>query len=479
MKLLPPKLLSLARTCSVLVLIVAGGRVPAARAADTNAPPWLNRPLSLEDCLNLALQQNGDVRRSQKEVEAALGVVIQTRAIVLPKLRAAGGYDVTADSAVERLAAPPLPGLPSGLNLVNPDNQHWNASVRLVQSVFEGGRMMSSLRTARLTREEALAQHQTVLANVATDVRTAFYDVLLAQQEIQVREASVKLLERELEDTQRRFKAGTVPQFNVLRAEVELANARPDVSRAKNAYRIAKNVLVDRLGCRVPRDIWEDIPLELNGSLDVEPLNLEVPAAIKLALERRPELVALRKAEVLRKEGVVNARGGYLPSVQTYVGYGSRSPNYERDITHDISGWEAGVQMSWDIFDGALTRGKVAQARAQWEASQIDTDNTARNIELEVRTAYSTLEEAGEVLDSQQKVLEQAEEALRLARARAEAGTGTQLDLLGAQTALTDARTTQVRARHAYATARARLERAIGAYTPELAGNGDWGNIPR
>jgi outer membrane protein TolC len=239
-KLLPLKSLLLARAALGLVLIVAGGRVPAARAADpaaANAPPWLNRPLSLEDCLNLALQQNGDVRRSQKEVEAALGVVIQTRAIVLPKLRAGGGYDVTDDSAVERLAAPPLPGLPPGLNLVNPDNQHWNASVRLVQSVFEGGRMLSSLRTARFTREEALAQHQTVvLANVATDVRTAFYDVLLAQQEIQVREASVKLLERELEDTQRRFKAGTVPQFNVLRAEVELANGRPDVSRARNAY---------------------------------------------------------------------------------------------------------------------------------------------------------------------------------------------------------------------------------------------------
>jgi outer membrane protein TolC len=65
-------------------------------------------------------------------------------------------------------------------------------------------------------------------------------------------------------------------------------------------------------------------------------------------------------------------------------------------------------------------------------------------------------------MESQKKVQEQAEEALRLARARAEAGTGTQLEMLDAQTALTEARTTQVQAVHGYVVARARLERAIG-----------------
>jgi len=114
-----------------------------------------------------------------------------------------------------------------------------------------------------------------------------------------------------------------------------------------------------------------------------------------------------------------------------------------------------------------------------WEKTQVETDDTTRNIELEVRTAYSTLEEAGEVLTSQEKVCEQAEEALRLANARAEAGTGTQLDVLGAQTALTEARTTQVRAKHDYAVARTRLERAIGAYTPELANRDEMSHLPR
>ena len=87
-----------------------------------------------------------------------------------------------------------------------------------------------------------------------------------------------------------------------------------------------------------------------------------------------------------------------------------------------------------------------------------------RQVELEVRTAYSNFIEAEELLRSQEKVLQQAEEALRLARARSEAGSGTQLDVLGAQTSLTEARTTQIQALHNYSVARARLERAVGAH---------------
>ena len=115
-----------------------------------------------------------------------------------------------------------------------------------------------------------------------------------------------------------------------------------------------------------------------------------------------------------------------------------------------------------NIFDGNLTRGKVTEARARHERSLVDIDDVSRRIELQVRTAYSTFIEAREVLDSQEKVNEQAVEALRLANSRYDAGTGTQLDVLSAQTALTDARSTYVQALHDYSVARSRLERATG-----------------
>ena len=119
--------------------------------------------------------------------------------------------------------------------------------------------------------------------------------------------------------------------------------------------------------------------------------------------------------------------------------------------------------MNWNIFDGLLTHGKVVQAKALYEKSNTAVDEEVRNIELEVRTAYSDFLEAQEVLESQKTVQEEAEESLREANARADAGTGTQLDVLDAENSLTQARSTQVQALHDYDAARARFERAIGA----------------
>jgi outer membrane protein TolC len=118
--------------------------------------------------------------------------------------------------------------------------------------------------------------------------------------------------------------------------------------------------------------------------------------------------------------------------------------------------------LSWDIFDGFSTRGKVMEARAREAKAGINLDDATRRVEQEVRTAYSSFIEAREVLASQLKVVEQADEAIRLADARYDAGTGTQLDVLDAQTSLTEARTTQVDAARDYLVARARLERAMG-----------------
>ena len=447
----------IALACVLLALMNSG-----VRAAETNAPSvqWLAQPLSLGDCISLALQQNSTILKGKSELEAAYGVVIQTRAIALPKVRSSANYQKTEPQAVET-----FPEVPATISSPFPNvrgDQRWSAEVRVVQSIYEGGRITSALRSARLTKEQALLQYQTVIADTLLAVRVAYTDILLSQQLITVQEASIKLLSNELEDQRRRFEAGTVPRFNVLRAEVEVANARPRLIRARNGYRIAKNNMVNLLGYNLPREIWEDIPLQLSGNLDAEPFDLELPVAIAQALERRPELSALRKAVGLAKESVANAQGGWKPSVQLFGGYGARNSLFTDDLTRDLHGYFAGAQLTWDIFDGLYTKGKIDQAKALHRRAEYDLEDNTRRIELEVRTAYSNFVEAREVLESQKKVQEEAEEALRLATVRSEAGTGTQLDVLNAQTALTEARTTQIQALHDFGVARARLERAAG-----------------
>jgi outer membrane protein TolC len=418
----------------------------------------LAQPLSLADAVNLALQRNPDVLRAKKDLEITEGLVIQTRAIAVPKVQLDGGYKAVQESDVDK---PPNPvAFPFG------SDQSWSSQIRIVQSLYEGGRMASAFRSTKLTREQSLLNYQTIIANTVVDVQIAYFDVLLNAQQITVQEASVELLSRELADTTRRFQAGTVPRFNVLRAEVELANARPRLIRARNSFRIAKNNLVNLLGFDVPKATLEDIPLTLTGKLDAEPYPLELPGAILLGLQHRTELGALRKSKLLRDEDIVNARAGYKPSVQAFAGYDAHSSLFSEDLSREVHGWITGVQLNWDIFDGWRTKGRVLEATARSDRADIDLSDATRKIELEVRTAYSSFVEARELLESQKKVVEQAEEALRLASARSEAGAGTQLDVLSAQTALTEARTTQIQALRDYAVARARLERATGTDFP-------------
>jgi outer membrane protein len=429
----------------------------AAETAVTSAPPaWLTQPMSLVDSLNVALRQNGAILKGQSALEAAHGVVIQTRAIAYPKVRGMAGY--AHDEAVER--SPSIGG-------VNPPEDQWSGTIRIQQAVYEGGRIRSALRSARLTQDQALLQYQVVVADTLLAVRLAYYDVLLAEQQIVVQEASVKLLTQELENTTQRFKAGAVPRFDVLRAEVAVANERPKLIRARNACRTAKNNLATVLGYTVPMTIWEDIPLTLTGKLEAQPYSIELPTALAQALGRRPELGVLRKEEGLRKEGIVSAKSRYVPWVGIFAGYGAGNSRYEEDFWTVVSGPKAGLALEWDIWDGNLTKGKVIQARALLQEARVQLDNTTRDVQLQVRTAYSSFLEAREVLESQKKVLEQAEEALRLAVSRYDAGSSTQLDVLNAETALTEARTTQIQALHDYDAARARLGRAIGEDVPQ------------
>lgn len=460
-----------ARSFAALLLVVttclraADDRAPGTETATATATE--RKPLSLADCIATALERNRVILKGKSDLEASYGVEVQTRAILIPRIRAAGSYQVTDEAAIDRFPIT-FPSTNGQSITVNPGDQQWSANVRVVQSVYEGGRMKSARRTARLTREQALAEYRRVIADTLLEVRVAYFDILLAEEQIGVQVASVELLERELEDTRRRFDAGTVPRFNVLRAEVELANAQPRLIRARNNSRIAKNNLSNLLGDDVPRDVREDIPLRLSGKLDAEAYEVDLPSALGRALEKRPELEALRQAERLRAEDIRVARAGYLPSAQVFAGYGSRNSQFSTDLSRDVSGWNLGAQFNWDIFDGFLTDGRVRQARSLHEKARLEVDDATRRIELEVRTAWSNFIEAREVLDSQKKVVEEAEEALRLANARAEAGTGTQLDVLSAQTALTEARSTQVQALHDYDVARARFDRAIGSGGPDV-----------
>jgi outer membrane protein TolC len=201
------------------------------------------------------------------------------------------------------------------------------------------------------------------------------------------------------------------------------------------------------------------------GELAVHERPLGLRNAIELGIERRPFLKVQRLAILVQKEQIKVALAGYKPQINANVGFESRNSILTSKLDDTVNGWFFGITGQWNIFDGFETFGKVKMARASLEASRITYEDSVHQVELEVQQAYANLLTARETIRSGQKTVEEANEALRLAKERLAAGAGVQLDVLNAQVQLTTAESTELQARANYNTALAEFDRVTATDT--------------
>jgi outer membrane protein TolC len=322
----------------------------------------------------------------------------------------------------------------------------------------------ASIRGARLTREAAELELEGIINQQLLAVRTQFYTVLLGKAKITVQEENVRLLEKQLQDAQSRFNAGSTSNFDVLRAQVALANGQPPLIQARNDYRIAIEQLRQLLGFVSPAGASDAARIpEFSGDLAVgQPFRIELGDALDAAHAKRPELQQLARLEEAGEQNIKANRAGYLPEFDLVGGYlWTRNPS-SGAWNDNLHGWTAGVQAQWNIFDGRATAGRVLQAHSQLEQAKLSLGETLLAVDVQVRQTFSSLVEAWELVQASARTVEQAEEALRLANIRYGAGTATQLDVLTSQVALIDARLNQLQASFGYNVAVAALRQATG-----------------
>jgi len=286
---------------------------------------------------------------------------------------------------------------------------------------------------------------------------------LFAKQKIGVQEDSVHLLEQQLKDARNRFDAGTTSNFDVLRAEVALANGQPPLIQARNDYRIAIEQLRQLIGFTPGAGANPASIREFTGTLDIDqPVNFDLPSALAAARANRPELQQLTRLQEAGEQTIKTNRAGYLPEVDLVGGYEMFHGQDAGAFDKRNEGWTGGVEVNWNIFDGRATAGKVVQAKSQFEQAKLTLASTALSIEVQVRQADSSLTEAWELVQASSKTVEQAEEALRLANVRYGAGTATQLDVQTSQQDLTVSRLNQLQAFYGYHVAVATMRQSIG-----------------
>ncbi len=426
---------------------VLGFAQPGLRAAPAPEQPE-STALDLKGTVAFALENNFTIRQARERIKQQEGVEIQVRARQIPNISAAGSYTNNAREISSYSAAP---------------EGAWIIGLQARQVLYAGGGVRSSVKSAQLAREAAMLELEGIINQQLLLVRTQFYTMLLAKERIKVQENNVNLLEQQLKDAKNRFEAGTTSNFEVLRAEVALANGQPPLIQARNDYRIAIEQLRQQLGFVAGRGASLTKGPEFVGTLEVgQPVTYQLSDALAAAQANRPELQQLAKLADAGEQNVKSNRAGYFPEVDLVGGYSVVRSPFSLAWDNRLHGWTAGVQAQWNIFDGRATAGRVIQARSQLEQAKLSQSATILAIEVQVRQAHSSLIEAWELVQASSKTVEQAEEALRLANVRYSAGTATQLDVLTSQVSLTEARLNQLQAYYGYNVALATMRQSIG-----------------
>jgi outer membrane protein TolC len=410
--------------------------------------------LKIEDAIQTAIKQNPDILGAVQELNTSSGKFISIRSRIIPQVSVNSNYGFTTREVND-----------VNFGGANINSEAWSVNVEFSQLIYDGGAVVSGIRAALSDEQEAYYRLRGVIDNVISEVKVNFFEVVLNRALIIANQQSVDLLAEQLKDQQNRYEAGTVPRFNVLQAEVALANAKPPLIQAQNNYRVSMYRLVRLLGMDYPPGFPSEVPLNIVGKLDYKPRTLNSDESVRIAVARNPDLKAQRQL-ILGEAARVNQQvAGYLPEISASARQTNESDFLTNNLTDMVNGWFFGVKGSWAVWDGLLTYGNVKSAKARMEQAKINYDNGVREVILQVQQAISKLLEARETVDSQEASVVQGVEALRLAQERLDAGAGTQLDVLNQQTSLLQSQTFLLQAYYSYIQGLAEYDRALSLDT--------------
>jgi HAE1 family hydrophobic/amphiphilic exporter-1 len=452
----PAQVRQATRIAGALVLLVLAGWFWGSGRAFGQTPAASPAPLTLgfDEALQRALVANESLKVVEQDVQIGTARVAEAQAAFLPS--AAINYQYQPFQKFPQIR------IPAGV--FGPEEQVFEAAfarqntvnLELSQPLYTGGRLTSarSLQRASLASSELTldrARQQLHLRVVET-----FYGALTQEQSVRVADEGVQLAERQLELARARFEAGTVARLDVLRAEVDLANAR--------ARRIQIQAAVDQAyqALRTVLALPQSQPLQLRGTLD-DVLAPESREALASALPNRPDLRAFAARREMAEHAVSLANAEWKPSLSA-----TGNVAYQDDAASQLFGennqnYQFGFAVRVPLFAAPGAAARRGQARAQMRQAEHGLSAALDAGRLELETAWTDLQATSEVVATQQKALELARESVAIAQVSYENGVITSAELNDAQVALLQTEFQLQQAKYARIIAAARARFAAGS----------------
>ncbi len=410
--------------------------------------------LTLDDCLRLALSGNPFVLATKEKEAAAAAQVRSAASRFFPAVNGQGS-DIL-DKKVMTLEFPSfVPGEPP--QRVKLDfTKTYQFSLAISMPLFAGGQLVGGFKQAnynlKATRETIRQSQQ----ETAFNVKRAFYGYLLARDFSAVAGEAVALAEAHAANVKNLYEAGLASKFDLLRSDVQVANLKPQLIRARNSLELAELALKNLLGLDLAR------PVEIRGELAALPLDIDLDEAVGRALRQRPELSQLDFQRRMAAEMVKIARGSGLPSLAIGGAYNFWSNHFIFRNKNWESYYTISLNLNVPIFNGFASNAQVGQSKAVLRELELTGKGLAETIKLEVRQAVLNYGQAKESLASQERNVDEAAEAVRIAELNFGEGLATGLDVSTAQVALSQAKTNRSQALYDCVVSLAQLEKALG-----------------
>lgn len=319
--------------------------------------------------------------------------------------------------------------------------------------IFTGGNLSGQIKRAKANYQYNEVGVQRTYNEMRSTVTNGYFTMLQADNMQKLSAESVTRLEDHLKNVQAQYDVGVVAKVDVLRSQVELANAKQTLIQAENSYQVAEANMNKIVGLPM------DTNLKLDNLLVYNAYDKNMDECLAYAAEHRPELMQAKYNVDAAKGTLMVARSGHMPQVAAQASQNWKSNSWPGD---DNDNWAVGLSVEMNVFDTGVTLSKIHGAEADLKKAEETYRDTVDGVNLDVRSNYLGLREAEKRISTTKLAVEQADEDYRIAQLRYMSGVGTNTDVLDAQVALTQAKTNYTQALYDYNTSKTALETSIG-----------------
>ncbi len=424
----------------------------------------VNQPLTLVQAVEVARRNNPQLQVIEQQLRQSRASLRQAEAALYPTLNFQSSLGAN-ESATLKIAnqeaiqsfnnLPPLQrALLGSPRTTNTFSAPANASIQLSYNVFTGGQRDGNIKAAQEQVRNAELDLQRQLEELRFDVTSDYYDIQQADALVRIAQAAVENSQISLRDAVARERAGLGTVFEVLQAEVQLANNQQQLTQAFSQQSTARRQLAQTLNVASDVNLSAADPIQTIGDWQ-----LSLDESIALGFRNRVELsqqITQRNAALQQRRV---ALGNLLPQISigaTGTGADDLSDSVSPDVGYAVSG-----QLSLVLFDGGASRASAAQQEASAAIAESQFASFRNLIRFQIEQSYYTLKSSQQNIETNQVAVQQATEGLRLARLRFQAGVGTQLEVSNAETALTQAQSNLLSATVDYNRAISALQRFV------------------